>query len=170
MRQTNISLILFFIFLICVSCSSEFDRNKFGQAEHIAQDIQRSITAGAEYQGFSQLVNQLSSELSGLKTKAKSEKEKELLRDYSDLLDMYKDGLLLLKYKMEFSRYSFVPKGLIYVGQDIEPIVEKYKLETKDHIFQPTLQAWKSIPGDSINAVWFNAGIQFRRIINFLKE
>jgi len=158
------------ILLASVSCTSEFDRNKFVQAEHFAQEIQRSITAGAEYRQFSQLVNQLSSELTGLKTKAKSEKEKELLKDYSDLLDMYKDGLLLLKYRMEFSSHSFVPKGLIYVGQDIEPIVEKYKLETKDHIFQPTSQAWKSIPEGSVNAVWFNAGVQFRRINHFSKE
>lgn len=170
MRRIDFSVALFFILLACASCTSEFDRNKFNQAEHAAQDIQRSMTAGAEYQQFSQLVGQLSSEVSGLKTKAKTIKEKELLKDYSDLLAIYQDGLLLLKYRMEFSRHGFVPKGLIYVGQDIEPIAEKYKLETKDHIFQPTRQAWKSIPEDSINAVWFNAGVQFRRINNFSKE
>ena len=166
MRQKNISFISL-IFLLCVSCTSGFDRNKFDRAEHIAQDIQRSITTGAEYQHFSQLVTQLSFEVSGLKAKAISDKEKELLKGYSDLLAIYQDGLFLLKYRLEFSRHSFVPKGLIYVGQDIEPIVEKYKLETKDHIFQPTMQAWKSIPEGTITVVWFNAGVQFRRTINF---
>ena len=167
MKQNKILLGAFIIFFACVSCTSEFDRDKFGQAEHITQEIQRSITSGAEYQQFSQLVDQLSSEVFVLKTKARSDKERELLKDYSDLLAIYRDGLLLLKYKMEFSKHSFVPRGLIYVGQDIEPIVEKYKLETKDHIFQATQQAWKSIPEDSINTVWFNAGVQFRRINNF---
>jgi len=62
-----------------------------------------------------------------------------------------------------------VPKGLIYVGHDAEPIVTKYRLQTESHVFGPTQQPWKSISEDSIQVIWYNADQQLKRIGALLK-
>jgi hypothetical protein len=76
----------------------------------------------------------------------------------------------LWKYKKEFKRYDFVPAGLIYVGQDVEPIAAKYRFPVESHVYGPTKTAWKSIPEGSINLVWFNAEAQFKLINSMLNE
>jgi hypothetical protein len=81
-------------------------------------------------------------------------------------LAIYRDGLLLWKYKIDFAPFDFVPKGRIYVGQDVEPIVFKYRFPTDSHMYQPTRQYWKSISEDSIRIIWSNADSQLKIIEN----
>jgi hypothetical protein len=75
----------------------------------------------------------------------------------------------LWKYHTEFSSHNFLPEGRIYVGQDIEPVVVKYRLQTETHIFEPTHQTWKSIAEDSIRIIWDNADAQVKRIQTLLQ-
>jgi hypothetical protein len=87
-----------------------------------------------------------------------------VLKAYSTLLGIYQDGHMLWKYKMEFAPFDFVPKGRIYVSQDIEPIVFKYSFPVESHLYKPTHQYWKSISEDSIQIIWNNADNQFKII------
>jgi len=152
-----------------VACSPGIDRDKFRNAEHAARGVQGAVSEGVSYQRLEELVQRLSGEVAVLQGRARSEKEKELAKEYSALLAIYRDGLTLWKYHREFSGHDFVPKGLIYVGQDVEPIVTKYRLQTESHIFGPTQQSWKSISEDSIQVIWYNAGQQLKRIGALLK-
>jgi hypothetical protein len=160
--------VLFVLFLFLPACSEQFDRGKFTAVDSAAREVRDSISKG-DYRLFNERVQKLSREIGALKGKTASGREEELLDAYVFLHSIYHDGLLLWKYRMEFTRYGFVPRGLIYVGQDIEPIVERYKLKTESHVYEPTMQRWKSIPEDSIRFVWASADSQLEKI-DFLRN
>jgi len=167
--KRNILFVLLSLSIFCFACMShDFDKKRFENVNRAAHAVKDSVKAGADIQQFENLLQELSAEILALKDKVKSEKEKELLKDYSNLLAIYYDGFTLWKYKNEFTRYGFVPKGLIYVGQDVEPIVERYNLKTESHIFNSTKQLWKSIPESSIQIIWMNADSQMKIIDNIL--
>jgi len=156
--------------LLCASCSSKIDKDKFRDANHTVIAIQRSLAADVTFQDFSELLQRFSDRITVLQDTVKSKRERELVQEYVELLEMYQDGFLLWKYQREFSGHSFVPEGRIYVGQDVEPLVVKYRFETESHIFEPTGQHWKSISADSIKVVWQSADQQRKRIDMLLNE
>jgi len=158
------------LLLVCAACSPQIDKHKFDKVNHTIQALHHSISAGGDYPQLGALIQQLSSEIDPLNVSVTSGKERDLVQEYSKLLKMYQDGFLLWKYHTEFTRHNFVPKGRIYVGQDVEPIVVKYRLPTETHIFEPTQQTWKSIAEDSIRIIWDNADAQVKRINTLLNE
>lgn len=167
-KHKSILAVLLLMFFLCTSCSSKsgIDKGKFTGLNRAALAVKTSIASGASYRQLTEQVQGLSVEIASVKTKVATKEEKELLEAYSDLLAMYQDGLLLWKYKLEFAPFDFVPKGRIYVGQDVEPIVFKYHFPTESHIYQPTRQRWKSLPEDSIQMIWSNADSQLKIIEN----
>ena len=156
------------LLLVCAACSPQIDKHRFDKVNLTVQALQRSMSAGGDYPHLGALIQQLSSEIEALNVSVTSAKERDLVQEYSKLLKMYQDGFLLWKYRTEFTRHNFVPKGRIYVGQDVEPIVLKYRLPTETHIFEPTQQTWKSIAEDSIRIIWDNADAQGKRINTLL--
>ncbi len=170
MREGAIVLAVLCAVLLCAYCSPKIDKNKFQSVNHAAIILQKSITTGVTYQDYGELMQRLSDEVTVLEDTVKSTREKELAEEYFTLLKMYGDGFLLWRYQREFSGHSFVPEGRIYVGQDVEPIVIKYRLDTESHMFGPTRQPWKSVSADSIRVVWHNADEQLKRINTLLKE
>ena len=167
-KQTKLLIQLLVLFFLAASCSSKpgIDKVKFTQLNRAALAVKTSLASGASYRQLTELVQGLSVEIASVKTRVATKEENELLEAYSDLLAMYRDGLLLWKYKLEFAPFDFVPKGRIYVGQDVEPIVFKYHLPTESHLYQPTRQRWKSLPEDSIQIIWSNADSQLKIIEN----
>lgn len=169
-RQGHILIAAASIVIVCCACSPEIDKKKFDNLDRVADAIQSSISSGVTYERFGELLQGFSAEIKTLSDAAHSKREGELLKEYSELLKMYQDGYLLWKFSSEFSRHNLVPEGRIYVGQDVEPIVTKYRLSTEAHIFGPTQQSWKSISADSIQIIWDNAGRQRKRIRTLLNE
>jgi hypothetical protein len=158
--------VLAIIFLLNGACSSEqgINKSKFVVMNGTAHMISAAISSGKSYRQISDLVQQLSGEIAALKGRTKTTEEKDLLDAYSDLLEIYGEGLVLWKYKLEFAFFDPVLKGRIYVGQDVEPIVDKYRFSTESHLYKPTGQYWKSIAGDSIRIIWSNADSQLKII------
>ncbi len=134
-----------------------------------AEALKASLSAGATYQQFSGDLKKFSADIALLRGKVVTRDEKDLLDAYADLLAIYKDGLVLWRYKLEFAPFGFVPKGSIYVGQDVDPIVVKYRFVPESHMYQPTKQYWKSIPDDSIQIIWSNADSQLKIIENMMR-
>jgi len=160
------ALLIISFFAVTCSLGPEFNKSKFAQLKVASQAVKASIAAGESYQQVTAKVQQLKTEIAALKDKVPTQKEKELLNAYSDLLADYRDGLVLWKYKLDFAFFDSVLKGRIYVGQDVEPIVIKYRFPTESHLYEPTGQYWKSIPGDSIAIIWSNAASQLKTIEN----
>ncbi len=161
-KRKGFFTILAAIFFLIAACSSGpgINKSKFKKAYVAAHEVKNSLATGASYKQVADRVKQLSVEIKTLKDA--TEEEKELLDAYSDLLATYKDGLVLWKYKLDFAFFDSVLKGRIYVGQDVEPIVLKYRFSTESHLYKPTGQYWKSIPGDSIRIIWSNADSQLK--------
>lgn len=163
--------VLLIISFAVMACSLEqfepgIDKKKFAGLNAAALAVKSSIDAGDDYQQVTQKVQMLSGEIGAMKSAVATKRETRLLKAYSDLLTIYRDGLLLWKYHENFPYLSPELKGRIYVAQDVEPIVEKYRFTTEAHVYKPTGQTWKSIPADSIKIVWKNADDQLGIIKN----
>jgi hypothetical protein len=167
MRERSF-IVVIWLLIVCAACSPQIDKHRFDTVNSTVQALQHSISAGGDYPQLGALIRELSSEIKALNVSVTSGKERDLVQEYSKLLTMYQDGFLLCKYRKEFSSHNFVPKGRIYVGQDVEPIVVKYRLPTETHVFASTQQTWKSIAEDSIRIIWDNADAQSKRINTLL--
>ncbi len=167
-RRRGVLIFTVMVAFFSAACSEEpgIQKKKFEKPARAAQAVKASLAAGASCRQFDESLQKLSSEIAAVKSTLTSKKEKDLLAAYSDLSAIYQDSLLLWKYKIRFARFSFVPKGRIYVGQDVEPIVMKYHFATESHVYPSTQQYWKSIAEDSIRIIWSNADSQFKVIEN----
>jgi hypothetical protein len=171
MRQDGIVIILLSsIMLFGSGCVSEpgIDKGKFSELNRTARDLKTSIASGKPCDAPDTLLQRLVSGIAALKNKTASKEESDLIEAYSRLLTTYKDGLLLCKYRTHLSQFQFVPKGRIYVVQELDPLVEKYGLPTESHLYRPTGAYWRSIAGDSIKVIWESAESQIKNIENMV--
>jgi hypothetical protein len=146
------------------------NRSKFNKLNVAALAVKNSIADGAPYRQVAERIQHLSDEIVAAKDRVSTREERQLLKAYSDLLEMFRDGLLLRRYQMEFPFLFPELEGRIYVGQDIEPIVHKYRLTTETHLYKPTGQYWKSIDEYSIRIIWHNADDQLEIIKNLAHQ
>lgn len=162
-----ISISIALILQYACSLGPQINKSKFTKLNVAALAVRKSVAEGAPYWQVVERVQHLSDEMTSAKDSVSTEEEKHLLKAYSDLIEIYHDGLLLWRYQMEFPFLFPELKGRIYVGQDVEPIVNKYRLTTKTHVYKPTGQYWKSIDEDSIKIIWHNVDDQMEIIKNF---
>jgi hypothetical protein len=158
------------IMLFGAGCKSEpgMDKGKFSELNRTALDLQASIASGKPCDMPDTLLPRFVSGTAALKDRMNSEAERNLLAAYTNLLTTYKDGLLLCKYRTDLSQFEFVPRGRIYVFQELDPVVQKYDLSTESHVYRPTGLHWRSIDADSIKVIWKNAEFQIKIIQNMI--
>ncbi len=171
MRKYSIVLLLLSsIMLFGSGCVSEpgMNKGKFSELNRTAQDLKTSIASGKPCDEPGTLLQRLVSGIEALKNKTASQEERNLIDAYSRLLTTYQDGLLLCRYRTHLSQFQFVPKGRIYVVQELDPLVEKYGLPTESHVYKPTGVYWRSIDENSIKVIWESAGFQIKNIENMV--
>jgi hypothetical protein len=163
-------IVLSGMMLFASGCASEpgLDKGKFAELNRTAQDLKAALRSGKPCDMPDTLLQRLSSGTAALQDKTASKEERDLLSAYSGLLTIYKDGLLLCQSRTHLSGFQFVPKGRIYVTQELDPLVEKYGLSTERHIYTPTGQPWRSIAGDSMNVIWESAEARIKNIENMV--
>lgn len=169
-RAVTVIIYLSTIMLFNSGCASEpgIDKKKFSELNQISRNLKNSIVSDKPCDVPGTLLQKLDSETTSLKTKAASKAEKDIIEAYSHLLTTYKDGLLLCKHRTHLNQYQFVPKGRIYVFQELDPVVDKYDLPTESHVYRPTGVHWRSIAWDSINVIWESAESQTKNIENMV--
>ncbi len=140
------------------------DKGKFAELNRAAQDLKAAIRSGKRCEVPDTVLQRLASGTAALKGKTASKAERDVLSAYSDLLTIYQEGLLLCQSRTLLSSFQFVPKGRIYVSQELDPLVEKYDLPTERHLYEPTGKYWRSIPGDSITVIWQSAEVKIKNI------
>jgi hypothetical protein len=171
MRQgAAVILLLSTIILFSAGCVSEpgIDKNKFSELNRTARDLRIAIAPDKPCEVPDTLLQKLASGTSALRDKAASKAEAGVIGAYSRLLDTYQDGLLLCKYRTHLNQFQFVPRGRIYVFQELDPVVVKYDLPTESHVYKPTGVHWRSIAWDSINVIWESAELQTKNIENMV--
>ncbi|HEX9020353.1 MAG TPA: hypothetical protein VF903_03735 [Nitrospirota bacterium] len=144
------------------------DKGKFLELNRTVQDLKTAITAGEPCDEQASLQQRLASGIVAVKDKAASKAERDLISACSRLLTIYQDGLLLCRSRTHLTSFQFVPKGRIYVTQELDPLVEKYDLPTERHVYGPTGQRWRSISVDSLKVIWESALVQIKNIENMV--
>jgi len=163
-------IVLSAIVLFVSGCESEpgIDKKKFSELSRTVGNLQTAITSGKPCDIPDALLQILASETSVLKDKTASKAESDLVNAYSRLLNTYRDGLLLCQYQSQSPQYQFVPRGRIYVFQELDPLVQKYGLSTESHLYKPTGVYWRSIERGSIKVIWERVEFQIKNIENML--
>jgi hypothetical protein len=170
MRQVIIVLSGILLFISsCMIMEPGLDKAKFAELNRAAQDMKTALRSGKNCEVSDTLVQRLASGTAALKDKTASKADRDLLAAYSRLLAIYRDGLLLCQSRTHLTNFEFVPRGRIYVTQELDPIVERYDLRVEMHVYRPTGAYWKSIPGDSILAIWKTAEAAIKNIENMVK-
>jgi hypothetical protein len=169
MRQNVLVItLLSIIMLFAAGCVAEpgLDKGKFAELNRAMQDLKTAIRSGKGCEAIDAVLQRLASGTAALQDKTTSQAERDLLAAYSHLLTTCQDGQLLCRSQTILTGFEFVPKGRIYVTQELDPIVEKYDLPVERHVYKPTGKHWKSIPGDSIQVVWEQIAFEIKNIEN----
>jgi hypothetical protein len=168
MRKDGIVIIVLMAIMLfasgCVATEPNLDKGKFAELNRTAQDLKTAISSGMRCEVPDALVQELASGTAVLKDKTASKAERDVLAAYLHLLATCKDGLLFCKSRTHLSGFQFVPKGRIYVFQELDPLVEKYDLPTETHVYGPTGKHWRSISEDSIRVIWERAEEEIQNI------
>ena len=170
-KDRSVVILLFSVITLFISgCVSEpgVEKGKFLELNRTMEDLKTVIVSGNACDVPDTLQQKLAAGIAALNDKAASKGERDLVAAYSNLLTTYKDGLLLCQSRNLLSNFQFVPRGRIYVSQELDPLVEKYGLSTKRHLYRPTGQYWRSIDGDSIKVIWESAQVQIKNIENMI--
>ncbi len=172
MRRNKVVLILLLATMLlgsgCVSEPGGIDKEKFSDLNRTARALKNAITPDRPCEVPESLLQKLASGTAALKDKAASKAESAVFDAYSRLLATYKDGQLFCQYQTQVNQLPFVPKGRIYVFQELDPLVEKYSLSTEGHLYKPTGARWRSISADAINVIWESAERQTKNIENMV--
>jgi hypothetical protein len=136
------------LLLFSISCAPQIDKNKFENVNRAAKTIEGSVKIGVNYQRFSELLQNMSTEATIVKDQIKTEEEAELLKRYEIILETYQESGIV----WQNMRY-----GYIYVEGEIEAIVVKYNLPTETHKFP---RKFRTISGNVIQLIWETARIK----------
>jgi hypothetical protein len=164
-------MLLSILILFVSGCVTEpdLDKGKFADLGRAAQDLKAAIDSNAICQAPDTLQERFSTGIAALKDRTVSTEERALLAAYAHLAETSRDGRLLCRYRTHLTKFPFVPKGRIYVTQELDPIVEKYDLPTEKHLYEPTETHWRSISDTSITAIWEHAREEIRNIETMVK-
>jgi hypothetical protein len=172
MRQNGLFItLLTAIMVFAAGCVAEpgLDKGKFAELSRATQDLQAVLGAGKVCEVPDTVLQRLASGTAALKGTMASKAERDLLAAHANLVTIIQDGLLLCRSRTHLSGFEFVPKGRIYVTQELDPLVEKYGLPTESHVYKPTGAHWKSISADSITVIRERAEDQIKKIEVMLK-
>jgi hypothetical protein len=152
--------------LLAAGCETEhrLDKGKFAGLDRARQDLKAALRSGKYCEIPDAVLERLASGTAAIKDKTASRAERDLLKAYADLAAICRDGQLLCRSRTHLTGFEFVPKGRIYVTQELDPLVERYDLLTERHVYKPTGVQWKSISVDAIRVIWEDAEAQIRNI------
>lgn len=159
------------LLLFAAGCTAEpgLDKGKFAELSRATQDLQAVLGSGKVCEVPDTVLQRLASGTAAVKGTTASKAERDLLAAYANLVAIIHDGQLLCRSRSHLSGFEFVPKGRIYVTQELDPLVEKYGLPTESHVYKPTGAHWKSISADSITVIRERAEDQIKKIEVMLK-
>jgi hypothetical protein len=166
MMKARSAVFLSTLILFVSGCVTEpgLDKGKFADLNRAVRDLKAEIGSGMHCEVPDDVLQRLALGTAALQGKTASKEERDLLVAYRRLAAICKDGLLLCQYRTHLTEFPFVPKGRIYVTQELDSIVVKYDLPTEKHVYQPTGTHWRSIPGDSITVIWKSAEDEIQNI------
>jgi hypothetical protein len=171
MRQSILVFTLISAIMVFASgCTTEpgLDKGKFAELNRVAEELKAAIRSGKPCELPDTLVQRFTAGTAAVEGKTTSTAERDLLAAFSHLLTTYQDGLLLCRSRTVLANFEFVPKGRIFVTQELDPLIEKYDFPVEKHVYKPTGKEWKSISAESLPVVWEQAAFEIKNIENRL--
>jgi hypothetical protein len=153
------TIIIFLLFIFTIGCSNRIDRSKFDRLYRSAKSIEGALSIGVTYPKFAELLQNYGTEILIMKNEDMTPEELKLFNFYVEALGIFSDSLSIWKNSLENIKYDWIPKGRIFVGSELIPIVEKYKIPTEDHEY-PKRNKWKTISKNSMQILWAKAGLK----------
>lgn len=140
--------------ILSASCLSEpsLDKAKFSGLDRTARNL-RAAPGGDWCSLPDSVVQQLSADVAALRGKSLSQPDRALLSAYGNLAVMAADLRLLCRSRSQLAAFGIIPRGRIYVNQEIDPVVERYGLATERHRYPATGAYLKSISADAIKMI-----------------
>lgn len=166
----NNKAILIILVLFIIGCAPKINKNKFENVNRATKSIEGAIKVGVNYQKFSELLQNMATEIAITKDQIKTEEEKGLLNNYDSILEIYQESALVWQNKIGCVAYDWIPVGQIYVEANLEPIVSKYNLTTETHTVPYIGKKFKTISGDAIQIIWEKARIQIDSVNAILNK
>jgi len=169
MRQITVIISLILAIMVFASgCTTEpgLDKQKFAELSRVAEELKAAVGSGRPCDLPDTLVQRFTAGTAALEGKTTSMAERDLLSAYSHLLITYQDGLLLCRSRTVLANFEFVPRGRIFVTQELDPLIEKYDLTVEKHVYKPTGKEWKSISTDAVRVVWEQVAFEIKNIEN----
>ena len=117
------------VFLLLFSCSPKVDKQKFDNLYRAAKAIEGAVSVGVSYKKYSELLQNLATEISLGSDKAKTDIEKELLKSFLEVLTTHKECAFVWGKKIEFVGHGW-PKVQIPISL-VRPLITKYDLSTE---------------------------------------
>jgi hypothetical protein len=145
-------------FLLLSGCAPRVDHADFEQLYRSGKAISSATEVGINYSSFSDLVQKFASEVSIAKDSANNQPEKNMTDAYQEALTAYRDSLVVWKNEIDGAGYDWIPKGEIYVEDELRPIIAKYALTTQVRSIEITGHRFETIPEASIQIIWARAG------------
>ncbi|MDH4163499.1 MAG: hypothetical protein OEW15_12525 [Nitrospirota bacterium] len=154
------------LLLVTAGCDPEpsLDKAKFAELRSASQDLMAALRSGGQCAAPAAVVDRLAAGATALQGKAVSKAERDLLFAYEGLVVMSRDALHLCRSRGHLTSFQFVPKGRIYVSQDLDAVVERYDLATESHVYKATGARWRSISTDSMEVIWKKAEALIKNI------
>ena len=140
--------------MIATGCAPRVDHKDFEPLYRSGKTTSSATEIGVNYNAFSGLVQGLAAEVSIANDRADNKAEKEMAKAYQQALAAYRDSLVVWKNSIDGSRYDFIPKGEIYVEDELRPIIAKYSLPTQGRSIETTGHQFETIPESSIQVIW----------------
>jgi hypothetical protein len=172
MRQSTVIITLISAIVVFTSgCTTEpgLDKAKFAELNKVSGELKAAIGSGKPCELPDTLVQRFTTGTAALEGKTTSTAERDLLSAFAHLLTTYQDGLLLCRSRTVLANFEFVPRGRIFVTQELDPLIEKYDLTVEKHVYKPTGKEWKSISADAMRVVWEQAAFEIKNIENRVK-
>lgn len=154
------------LLLLAAGCTTDpgLDKTKFAELDRAKEDLKAALGSGERCEVPDSVLERLGAGTAALAGRTASKAERDLLAAYADLVAISRDAQLLCRSRTHLTGFRFVPKGRIYVTQELDPVVERYGLPVERHVYEPTGASWRSISADSIGMLWERAATRMKSI------
>lgn len=144
------------------------DKSTFASLDRTSQALRSALTTSRPCDVPRALQDELANGIVAVGDRAKTKAERDLMAAYAQVLATYRDGLLLCGSRGHLAQMRLIPKGRIFVTQELDPIIRKYGLPSEKHVYKPTGQHMESLDGNAIEVIWDRARAQIKIAENIL--
>jgi hypothetical protein len=135
---------------------NRINKQKFEKLYQAGKSVESAIKVGVNFRKFQEYLQDFSTELSIAKNNIRAEKEKELLKIYSEAANILEDSLKFWNYSI-FASSGDISLERVKAEEEIKPVLEKLKLPSVDSMYE---KEGDMIPKKEFKKIWAEGILQ----------